>query len=105
MRCDNAGENKLFQKRSDSIDWKLNVKFEYTVHETPQQNSLADVSVATIGNGRRAMMVGANVPYSKRYKLFREAFTYATMLDWLVIIKIDNKTAARVEHWCGELPS
>eukprot|EP00957_Ditylum_brightwellii_P038889 2938808-Ditylum_brightwellii.AAC.1 len=30
MRCDNTGENTLFQKRSDSADWKLNVKFEYT---------------------------------------------------------------------------
>eukprot|EP00957_Ditylum_brightwellii_P002157 165917-Ditylum_brightwellii.AAC.1 len=65
MRCDNAGENKLFKKKSDSADLKLNVKFEYTASETPQQNSLAEVSFATIGNRGRTMMIGANVPYNK----------------------------------------
>jgi hypothetical protein len=30
IRLDNAGENKLLQQRSQSADWKLNVKFEFT---------------------------------------------------------------------------
>eukprot|EP00957_Ditylum_brightwellii_P019833 1496419-Ditylum_brightwellii.AAC.1 len=41
----------------------------------------------------------------ERYKLFWEAFTCATMLDWLVVIVIDTKVATRVEHWCGMFPS
>jgi hypothetical protein len=40
LRLDNAGENIGLQKRSDSADWKLNIKFEYTAADTPQQNHL-----------------------------------------------------------------
>jgi hypothetical protein len=36
---DNAGENKLLQKRSESKDWKLGIKFKYTARATPQQNA------------------------------------------------------------------
>eukprot|EP00957_Ditylum_brightwellii_P063090 4789512-Ditylum_brightwellii.AAC.1 len=25
LRCNNTGENKLLEKRSDSVDWKLNI--------------------------------------------------------------------------------
>eukprot|EP00957_Ditylum_brightwellii_P189608 14432751-Ditylum_brightwellii.AAC.1 len=61
-RCDNTGENTLLEKRSDSANWKLNFKFKYTVCEMPQQNSLVEVSFATIGNRGRTMMIQANVP-------------------------------------------
>eukprot|EP00957_Ditylum_brightwellii_P076643 5825992-Ditylum_brightwellii.AAC.1 len=49
-------------------------------------------------------------PKSSQFNLSPTTWTYmvlkaATMLDWLVMIKINNKTAAHVEHWCGELPS
>ena len=35
IRCDNAGENKSVEKRANSLYWKLNIKFEYTVRDTP----------------------------------------------------------------------
>jgi hypothetical protein len=35
IRCDNAGENKLLEKRCNSADWKLNIDFEYTARDTP----------------------------------------------------------------------
>jgi len=38
---DNAGENKALQSRVNSVDWKLNIKVEYTALNTPQENSLA----------------------------------------------------------------
>eukprot|EP00957_Ditylum_brightwellii_P038657 2922379-Ditylum_brightwellii.AAC.1 len=41
LRCDNAGENKTLEKRSQSSDWKMNIQFEYTARATPQQNHLA----------------------------------------------------------------
>eukprot|EP00957_Ditylum_brightwellii_P210159 15364624-Ditylum_brightwellii.AAC.1 len=50
------------------------------------------------------MMIAANVTKEKRYKLFREAFSCATMLDWLVVIELHSKQATRVEHWCGMFP-
>jgi hypothetical protein len=39
VRCDNAGENKLLEQRANSVSWKLNLEFEYTARNTPQQNS------------------------------------------------------------------
>jgi hypothetical protein len=50
VRLDNAGENKKLQKRCESSDWKLGIKFEYTAHATPQQNSLSEVGFTMIAN-------------------------------------------------------
>eukprot|EP00957_Ditylum_brightwellii_P115126 8779976-Ditylum_brightwellii.AAC.1 len=61
IRCDNAGENLLLQKQANSVSWKLNIKFEYTTRDTPQQSSLAEVGLASLSNRGRAMMIAANV--------------------------------------------
>eukprot|EP00957_Ditylum_brightwellii_P036465 2761584-Ditylum_brightwellii.AAC.1 len=50
------------------------------------------------------MMTAANVPEKEKYKLFREAFTCATMLDWLAMVNINGMTKTRVEHWNMLLP-
>ena len=49
VRMDNAGENKLLEKRCDSATWKLGIVFEYTARDTPQQNHLVEIGIATIG--------------------------------------------------------
>jgi hypothetical protein len=36
MRQDNAGQNKKLERRLQSVDWKLQVKMEYTAADTPQ---------------------------------------------------------------------
>ena len=46
VRMDNAGENRKFQSRSASADWKLNLEFEYTARDTPQQNHLAELCLS-----------------------------------------------------------
>eukprot|EP00957_Ditylum_brightwellii_P198760 15150227-Ditylum_brightwellii.AAC.2 len=94
----------MVEKQGNGATWKLNLVFEYTARDMLQQNSLAEVSFATVGNRGRAMMIAANIPYETRYNSFHEAFTCATMLDWLVVSKLDGKKATRVEHLCGELP-
>ncbi len=104
IRLDNAGENKLLQKRSDSKDWQLGIKYEFTARDTPQQNSLAEVGFATIANRGRAMLHQANIPISVRPRVWTEAFKTATLLDGLMMIEIDGKTATRYEHWCGKNP-
>ena len=104
IRLDNAGENKLLEKRSNSVEWKLILEFEYNARDTPQQNHLVEIGFSTIGEKGRAMMIAANDPEDKKYKLFREAFTCATMLDWLTVIDLNGVTATRVEHWDGEIP-
>jgi hypothetical protein len=104
IRLDNAGENKLLQQRSQSADWKLNVNFEFTARDTPQQNHLAELGFAHLANYGRALMARANVPLNIRYKVFTKAFKTATLLDELTVIKIGNKEATRYEHWCGKNP-
>jgi len=104
IRLDNSGENQLLKIRADSSDWKLNVQFEFTGRATPQRNHLAELGFAVIANRGRAMMHRANVPLTDRYKLFKEAFKTATLLDGLVAITIDGKEATRYEHWCGKNP-
>ena len=105
VRCDNAGENKLLEKRAASSDWKLNIEFEYTARDTPQQNHLAEIALAVIANRGRALMHSANVPYDIRFKVWKEAFKTATLLDGLTVIEIDGKKATRFEHWKGTNPA
>ena len=104
MRLDNAGENILLQSRSQSADWKLNLNFEFTARNTPQQNSLAEVAIATIAMRGRAMMHRANVPMEYRSLLWTTAFDTATLLDGLVVIELDGVSKTRYEHWSGQLP-
>ena len=93
------------EKRCASADWKLGIEFEYTAQDTPQQNSMVEVGFTTIRNRGMAMMIAANVTKEQKYKLFGEAFTCATMLDWLVLCIIQGKQKTRVEHWNGVMPN
>jgi hypothetical protein len=102
IRMDNAGENKLLEKRLKSKDWQLNPKVEYTARDTPQQNSRAEVAIATLYNRGRAMMKEANIPKKLRYLVGHKAIETATKLDWLVPVEIGGVTKPRWEHWSGE---
>ena len=104
VRLDNAGENRLLKTRSESNEWKMNLQFEFTARDTPQQNSLAEVGFAVIANRGRALMHGANIPLSKQFVVFHEAFKMATVLDGLMIVKVDGEEKTRYEHWCGKIP-
>jgi hypothetical protein len=104
VRLENAGENKALQKRADSADWKLNIDFEFTARDTPQQNSLAEVGFDTLANRGRALMADANVPPDILYCVYSKAFETATRLDGLIPVEIDGKTATKYEHWCGKNP-
>ena len=77
--------------------------FEYTARDTPQQNSLVEVGLTTIGNCRRATMIAANISYEMRFVLFHKAYACATQLDSLVLKTLDGVTKPRVEYWCGNL--
>jgi hypothetical protein len=92
------------QQRSQSADWKLNIKFEFTARDTPQQNHLAELGFAHLANDGRALMARANVPMNIRYKVFTKALKTATLLDGLTVIKIGNRESTRYEHWCGKNP-
>ena len=104
IRCDNAGENKEFEKIANGHKWKLNLSFEYTGRATPQRNHLAELGFAIILPRAKAMMHAANVPEDVRPVLCKECINCSTMLDWLVAITLDGITKTRIEHWCGSLP-
>ena len=104
LHCDNAGENRKLEERINGVDWKLNVEFEYTARDTPQQNHLAELAFATIANRGRAMMHRAHLPMELRYKLFPKAFGAATVLDWLMPIELDGILKTRYEHFKGAKP-
>lgn len=95
----------MLQKRCQSKDWKLGIEFEFTARATPQQNSLAEVSFATIANRGRAMMARAHVSEKIRYRIYSEAFKTATLLDGLIPIELDGTVKTRYEHWCGKIPT
>ena len=99
LRMDNAGENKALHTRMNSVDWKLNIKPEYTARDTPQQNSLAESAFRTLWNNGRALMYCANLPEKQRYLLATFALTTATMLNWLQIITLNGVSKTRYEHW------
>ena len=104
VRMDNAGENKLLEKRCGSADWKLPIVFEYTARDTPQHNHKAEVGIATIANRGRALMAAANIPLDLRYQVGYKAFQMATLLDNLTPVTIEDKTMTRYEHWAGQNP-
>jgi hypothetical protein len=95
IRMDNAGENKLLQTRLESAAWKLDIQYEYTARDTPQQNHLAELGFAVLGNRGRALLYRANVPRADRFILWRDAFQTATLLDGLMMIKIDGMLKTR----------
>jgi hypothetical protein len=43
---DNAGENKKLKEWSESADWRLNINYEFTAQDTPQQNHLTELGFA-----------------------------------------------------------
>ena len=103
-RLDNAGENKLLQKRCNSAEWQLVVEFEFMARDTPQQNHLAELGFTVLANKGRGLMTRANVPMEYWFKLFQEAFKTATLLDMLLIVEIDGEKKLHVEHWSGNKP-
>ena len=83
----------------------LDIDFEWTARDTPQQNHLAELGFAYIANKGCTMMARANIPPHVHYKVFREAFKTATLLDRLNPVTIDGVTKTRYEHWCGRNPA
>ena len=104
LRCDNGGENIALEKQCNGNDYNLNVKFEFTAQNIPQQNAPVEKGFDTLYGRGRAIMIAANIPEQLRYVLFREAFKHATNMDNLTVITIDNKEGTRYEHFKEEIP-
>ena len=57
VRCDNAGENRSFEKTCKSEGH--GIKFEYTAPGTPQQNGRVERKFQTLYGRIRAMLAGS----------------------------------------------
>ena len=84
----------------------MNFEFEFTAHDTPQQNSLAEVGFATLVNHGQAMMHHANLPtpMMERYHLAHEAFQCVTQPDGLMVIEVEGIMKTCYEHFIRQNP-
>ena len=87
IRCDNAGENKSFEK--EIIEKGMNIRFEYTAANTPQQNGRVERKFATIYGRVRSMLTGAGIEGALRKSLWAEAGNTAINL---INIQVSHKT-------------
>ena len=79
IQCDNAADNLKLDKRCNSPDWQMNIKFKYIARATPHQDYLAELKLELLANKGRALMIEENVPIKLRYKVFCEAINTATL--------------------------
>ena len=92
IRCDNAGENKQFDRACNHNGWSI--QFEYTAPGTPQQNGKVERKFATLMGMVRSMNNAARFDKKTRAKLWAEACNTAT--DMINIIVSDD--AAETPH-------
>ena len=90
FRCDDAGENKKFEKMLEKTNFLP--KFEYTGRSTPQHNGMVERAFATITGRVRAMMKEAGVEGQLKTKLWAECVRTATILDGLLVDNAKNKS-------------
>ena len=85
IRCDNTGENKSLEKAC--IEKGLNIIFEYTSRNTPQQNGQVERAFATLYRKMRAMMKSANFTESEKERFWHECASMATKTDNVLMRK------------------
>ena len=100
IRCDNAGENLSLQKALDEEG--MNIKFEFTARETPQQNGKVERAFATLYGRMRAMMAAAKWEDSMKHKFWMEAAATATKLD---TIMNEKGQQSPYQQFYGESPA
>jgi hypothetical protein len=101
VRCDNSGENRKL-KNLIQLDHNLNVKFEFTAPNTPQQNGKIERKFATLYGKIRSMLNWARLTKHLRKKLWAQCASTATQLE-NIIVK-DNTNATSYELFYGVNP-
>lgn len=85
MRCNNAGENQTFEKKA--IKEGFSIELKYTNRKTLQSNGKVEQGFATIYGRAKAMMLTAGFNDKKKYELWTEAVSTATLLANKMVIK------------------
>ncbi len=76
IRLDNSGENVAFQKQCDRLF--LNIKFEFTSPDTPQQNGRVERKFAILYTYMRSLLNAANLTRDLKNLLWAEAAMHST---------------------------
>ena len=100
VRLDPAGKNQKVAKHAASNDRAIlqPLDFEFTSHDTPQHNSLAELAFPYIAGTAHTMMGGTLVPNDLQAKVALEAIACATQSDGLIMIDINDKAATQDMH-------
>ena len=89
LRCDNAGENISFEEKCKKEG--LDVTFEYTAPNTPQQNGKVERKFATLYGKVRSMLNRARLPENWRSGIWTEAASTATFNENLLVTNEKSK--------------
>ncbi len=92
---DPSGEIQKLGKHATSSDWVIlqSLDFEFTSHDTPQHNSLAELAFLLIAGKARAMMGGTLRPDDLQAKVALEAIACMTQLNGLTVVTVKGKEA------------
>jgi hypothetical protein len=104
IRVDPGGENIKLEKRLKNVDCAhlAPVKCELPARDTPQHNSLIEVTFPYLAGLARAMMISARIPDSVRPKVAVTAILTACQLDGLKLVEVKGVTATRDTHMYGK---
>ena len=80
------------------------IDFEFTSHDMPQHNSLAELAFPYLAEKAHAMIGGAKVPDGVCYKVALEAIACTTLLDGLVMVENGGKSVTYDVHMFGANP-
>jgi hypothetical protein len=80
IRLDNAEENNTLQKEVQQYK-ELNIKFEFTAPDTPQQNGKIERKFTTLWGKVRTMLNSAKLPWDLRNKLWAQCANLSTQLE------------------------
>ena len=101
IHMDNVGENRSLQQVLQSSC--LNIHFEFTNPDTPQQNGVAERGLASIKSNVKAMMFSANCSPFYMYKLWAECVSLATFLDNHKIWLGNDKSSYQLFHGANKM--
>jgi hypothetical protein len=100
LRCDNAGENIALQQQCKKLN--LQIIFEYTAPNTPQQNGVVERAFATLYGRIRAMLLNTkNLPEEIKTGLWAECASTATFLSNILV---DQENTSPYEKFFNSSP-
>jgi transposase InsO family protein len=97
LRCDNSGENQKLRELI-KLDKEMNIKFEFTAPNTPQQNGQIERKFQTLYGKIRSMLNWARLTATLRSKLWAQCANTATFLENIIYKRNKGMTSYEMLH-------